>query len=309
MISKLHFVPMLIGSLAFAKVRIALNWKPEPQFGGFYAAIVESVAQKYAVDLEILPGGAGTPTVQMVAAGKVEFGVSSADEVIIARDRGMSIVALMAVYQTNPQGIMTRVERNFQKIQDVFSNPGKLAIQKGLAYSLFLEKKFGFNKLKVVPYSGGIAPFLSDPLFSQQCFITSEPLLVRKQGKNPKTFLIAEAGFNPYTTVVVARKDFVEKDPALVQKVIKVFREAWSAYLANPVSTNAYMHKLNPTMDIATFSESADAQKNLIEGGDAASKGIGAMTESRWEELARQLKELKLVKETMAGKDYFITPP
>ncbi len=43
-----------------AKIRLALNWKPDPQFGGFYAAPYD----KHGLDVEILPGGAGTPTVQ-----------------------------------------------------------------------------------------------------------------------------------------------------------------------------------------------------------------------------------------------------
>jgi NitT/TauT family transport system substrate-binding protein len=47
------------------KIRLALNWKPEPDFGGFYAAPY----QKYGLDVEILPGGAGAPTMQMVGAG------------------------------------------------------------------------------------------------------------------------------------------------------------------------------------------------------------------------------------------------
>ncbi len=42
----------------------------------------------------------------MVEAGKVEFGIAAADEVVLARDRGTDIVAVFATYQTNPQGIM-----------------------------------------------------------------------------------------------------------------------------------------------------------------------------------------------------------
>src|SRR5262249_4494612 len=85
-----------------AKTRLALNWKPDPQFGGFYAAPYE----KYGLDLEILPGGAGTPTIQMIGAGSAEFGIVAADELVIARSRGNDVVALFAVFQNNPQGIM-----------------------------------------------------------------------------------------------------------------------------------------------------------------------------------------------------------
>ena len=40
-------------------------------------------------------------------------------------------------------------------------------------------------------------------------------------------------------------------------------------------------------MDLATFAEVAETQKPLIEAAE-----LGQMTKARWEDLARQLKEL-----------------
>src|SRR5438105_15060570 len=97
-----------------SKIRLALNWKPEPEFGGFYAASY----QKHGLDVEILPGGAGTPTVQMVGAGSAEFGIVSADELVIARSQGNDVVALFAVFQTNPQGIMAHASRKLSGLRD-----------------------------------------------------------------------------------------------------------------------------------------------------------------------------------------------
>src|SRR5436305_10584602 len=125
-----------------AKIRLALNWKPDPQFGGFYAAPY----QKHGLDVDILPGGAGTPTVQMIGAGSAEFGIVSADELVIARSNGNDVVALFAVFQTCPQGIMVRASRNLTSIQDVFKQ-GTLAIQSGLPYARIMEKKYGFGKV------------------------------------------------------------------------------------------------------------------------------------------------------------------
>src|ERR1700722_20872034 len=99
-----------------AKIRLVLDWKPEPEFGGFYAAPFE----KHGLDVEILPGGAGTPTVQMVGAGSAEFGIVAADELVIARARGNDVVALFATFQNCPQGIMVHAWRNLSSIGDVF---------------------------------------------------------------------------------------------------------------------------------------------------------------------------------------------
>src|SRR5580765_6359971 len=76
------------GKSKSSKLKLALNWKPDPQFGGFYAADYG----KHGLDIEILPGGAGTPTVQMIGAGSAEFGIVSADELVVARARGNDVV-------------------------------------------------------------------------------------------------------------------------------------------------------------------------------------------------------------------------
>src|SRR5438046_2925603 len=59
--------------------------------------------------------------------------------------------------------------------------------------------------VQIVVYTGGIAAFMAKPDYSQQCFITSEPVLAGKQRGDPQTFLVADLGYNPYTTVVIAK--------------------------------------------------------------------------------------------------------
>jgi NitT/TauT family transport system substrate-binding protein len=288
------------------KVRMALNWQPEAEFGGFYAAQIEGIANSHGVELELIPGGPGIPTIQMVGAGKVDLGISSADQVVISHDRGMDLVALFAVYQTNPQGLMAHSERGFKKIDDILRAPGTLAIIKGHPYYTFLEKKLGFKNVRIVPYSGDIAPFLADPKHSQQCFVTSEPILARRQGKKPQSFLIADAGYNPYTTVLVARKKYIDAHGPLVETLIKIFQAGWRKYLTDPAKTNAHMNRLNPTMDLGTLSESAEIQKPLIENEVTGRLGLGAMTEERWRVLSDQLKDIALVKKISPPKDYFL---
>lgn len=286
--------------LAFAAaspdtVALALNWKPEPEFGGFYAAQVLKLDSAQGIKLDIKSGGAGQPVVQMVANRKIEFGIASADEVLIARERGADVVAIFAVYQTSPVGIMVHASRGFKSLADVFAAPGTLAIQKGLPQTAFLEKKYGFSKLKVVPYSGGVAGFLHDKTFSQQCFVTAEPIAAKREKADTQTFLISESGYDPYVEVVIVHGDLLRKNPDRVKKVVKLFREGWVKYLASPKATNEVMYKLNPSMTLETYNESAEVQKPLIDTAETRRLGLGIMAADRWKQLAKQLKDLKLL--------------
>lgn len=283
------------------KIRLALNWKPDPQFGGFYAAPY----QQHGLDVEILPGGAGTPTVQMVGAGSAEFGIVSADELVIARAQGNDVVALFAVYQTNPQGIMVHAERKLSSLADVLKG-GTLAIQRGLPYARLLEKKYGFAKVKVVPSPGGdISVFLTDPNFAQQCFIVSEPLTAKHKGADVQAFSVADAGYNPYTTVLATSGESLRKDPERAKTMVAAVREGWRRYLDDPKPTNQKMNQLNPTMPVEVFGEVAEAQKPLIETDESRRNGIGTMTQERWRSLIAELLELGDIRSAPMAADCF----
>jgi NitT/TauT family transport system substrate-binding protein len=284
-----------------SKLRLALNWKPDPQFGGFYAAPFA----EHKLDVEVLPGGAGTPTVQMIGAGSAEFGIVAADELVVGRSRGNDVVALFAVFQDTPQGIMVHAERKLAAIEEVFEE-GTVAIQRGLPYARLLEKQYGFDGVKIVPSPGGdLTAFLHDPLFAQQCFVVSEPLQAEKAGVKVTVFPIADTGYNPYTTVLATSRKFLDANPAVAEAVVAAAREGWRTYLADPKATNEKMHALNPSMDLATFAEVAVAQKPFIATEDTATQGIGHMTRERWEKLIAQLASLGDIPSPIAADDCF----
>jgi NitT/TauT family transport system substrate-binding protein len=287
-----EFIPAAAAGLLAAcaktsKLRLALNWKPDPQFGGFYAAPFE----KHGLDVDILPGGAGTPTVQMIGAGSAEFGIVSADELVLARSLGNDVVAIFAVFQNCPQGLMAQ---------------GTVGLQRGLAYARLLEKRYGFGKVKIVPSPGGdISAFLSDEKFAQQCFLMSEPLQARHKGVAVQTFPISDVGYNPYTTVVAVSGALLKSDGARVKEFRAAVAEGWREYLNRPEATNQRMGQLNPSMDAATFAEVAEAQKSFIETDETRKLGLGVLTQARWEALIATLQELGDLKTTVRAEDCF----
>lgn len=299
---------LAVGLNAETKVqtlRLALNWKPEPEFGGFYDAALRGIYQKEGIQLEILPGGVGTPVIQMVEAGKVEMGISNADEVILGHSQGAKVVSVFAVYQTSPMALLTHADRGFKELKDVFETPGTVAAERGLPYIRFCEKKYGLSKVKVVPFLGGVTQFLSDKKLSQQGFLTAEPILARKQGANPKTFLIADSGYNPYLTVVIVKKEFAEKNAELLKKFVRATQQGWENYLKDPTLANQKMAVLNPTMDPETFKEGAKEQIPLIQTAATKKQGLGLQTKERWKQLSEQLLDLKVVKQIFPPETYF----
>ena len=292
-------------------VTVQLNWLPEPEFGGIYAALEDGLFAAAGLDVTILKGGPDVPAVPMTASGRVTFGVAAADEVVSLRAKGADIVAVFATYQTSPQAIMVRADRPVDGIPALLAQGGTLIAQPGLAYLKHLKRAYGLERTRIVPYgSGALAQFL-DPKrgdVAMQCFVFAEPIAARARGVEPKVFLIADTGFDPYTAVVVVRGDWLRANRELVARFVGALREGWARYLADPGPTNAVMARLNTAMDLATFAAGARAQEALIAGGDAASRGLGVMTEARWAKLAGQLLELGVVDRPVPAADCFVNP-
>jgi len=292
------------GASAPVALKLALDWVPEPEFGGFYAARESGAYKRHGIGIEIQGGGAGVPVLQMVATGRADFGTVGADELLTARARGADLVALFAVFQTSPQGIMVHASRKLQKLEDAFHS-GTLALETGKAYAAYLKKKFAWDGVKVVPYDGGVAHFLADSSFGQQCYVTSEPIAARQKGAQPVVFLIADSGFNPYATVVITRRELLQKNPGLVKEFVLATREGWRDYLDHPQVTNALLGKLNSALDAATLSAAAEAQRPLIENEDTKQRGLGSMQHARWQTLSDQLLDLKFLDKPVSVADSF----
>jgi NitT/TauT family transport system substrate-binding protein len=202
---------------------------------------------------------------------------------------------------------MTRASRGFTSLADVFANEGTLALERGLPYADFLQKKYGFEKLRIVPSPfGDLSLYRNDPTYSMQCFVTAEPFAAKKIGIEPQTFLIADSGYNPYMEVLATTETFLQKNPKVVDAMIAAVREGWQRYLADSEKTDRFMGQLNPTMDQDTFAAAAATQKPMVQ--TSAPQQVGSMTVERWQTLINQLADLKIIDQRIDARAVFYEP-
>jgi NitT/TauT family transport system substrate-binding protein len=274
-------------------VTLQLNWTPEPEFAGFYAAAHDHLYEKEGLDVAIKAGGAGVQTWKMVATGDVPFAIAEAGEILRARLKGAELVALYAVYQTSPQALMVHKASGVTSLGEIFTSGKikKVAMESGLPYVKFLEKKYGFSKVEVVQHGGNLSLFLNDPTMAQQCFAFAEPLSAKEKGIQVSVFSTAEAGFNPYLAVVITNAKYLAEHRPVVESFVRATRAGWKAYLDNAVPTNEYLKSQQATMSVAAMNQYADLQKPYVVG-DSQTRYLGYMSAERWKALGEQLHDL-----------------
>ncbi len=266
-------------------VQVALNWYPEPEFGGYYAAVKSGAYRKAGLDVTLIPGGPGVPVLEMLAAGKVDVAVSGADDLLLRRAKGLDAVAIFAGLQDSPVGLLVHVPgpNSFAEVT------GPVAIEAGSPFQQTLWAKMGWEgKVQMVPTTGSLGAFAADPTLAQQAYITSEPC--QAEDKNLETRFLAarDIGWNPYAALAVVRAADA-KEP-WTHAFVTATMQGWQAYLAAPGPANVEIAKLNPEMTPARLACIVKAQLPFVKGTD----GVGVVTQARMSELEGTLRSLGL---------------
>ena len=123
-------------------VTLRLKWLNQAQFAGFYVAKEKAFYKSEGLDVNIQPGGPDFPAVQMVTGGNEQFGVTGADQILIARSKGVPVVALAVIYRRNPFVLFSLAKSGIKAPTDyVGKNVGvKIGGNEELIYRAVLAK-------------------------------------------------------------------------------------------------------------------------------------------------------------------------
>ena len=273
-----------------------MNFFPQPEEGGEYAAVHLGIYKKYGLDAPIVPFPSNAlNAIPQVAAGKVIFGMAEGDEVLQARQQGIPIVVLFTIYQTTEAGMMWHAEDTSIKTLADLSNH-TIIYSFGAAFWPFLMHKYHYTNLKTVNYDFTLRDFLANKKAVNQVSVTGEPYLAMKAGAKVKWANLSTAGYMRYDNVVFTTEQEIQQHPDVVRAFVKATIEGWRRYLKDPSPVNRYMQTADGsknypmTMEAMTFD--VNQSRPLILGGDAATHGIGWMSLARWATLKRELQSV-----------------
>jgi len=268
------------------KVSFGTNWVAEAEHGGFYQAVADGTYAKFGLDVTIVPGGPQVNNRILLLAGKIDFFMSANSlQGFDAVAQNIPTVAVAAIFQKDPQVLLAHPGEGAETFEDL-KKLTLLVSSEGLqTYFKWMQAEFGFSQEKVKPYTFNPQPFLVDKKSAMQGYVTSEPYAVEKTGKfKPKIFLLADHGFNTYSTLIEARRETVEKNPGLVQRFVDASAIGWYNYLyGDNKAANALIRKHNPEMTDELIAYGIDKMKEygIIDSGDTLKLGIGAMSDAR----------------------------
>jgi NitT/TauT family transport system substrate-binding protein len=271
---------------AATPIRFVTDWKAQAEHGGFYQALAEGLYARRGLDVKIMPGGPEVNVPQLLANGAADFGMGSNSFIVMNLVKAnIPIRAVMAIFQKDPQILMSHPRRDINAIADMKGKPVLISAASMTAFWPWLRAKFGFTDSQIRKYTYNLAPFIVDPNAIQEGYLTSEPFTVEQQAHwKPKVFLLSDYGYPGYANMVLVPQKRIDTDAKTVQRFVDATRDGWLHYLENPARGNALIKRDNPDMTDAILAQALDKMKRyeMILSGDGLVFGLGSMTDKQW---------------------------
>jgi NitT/TauT family transport system substrate-binding protein len=272
-------------------VTVRLKWLHQAQFAGYYVAKDKGYYETAGLDVSIQPGGSDFPAVQMVAGGNEQFGVTGADQILIARSKGVPVVALAVLYRESPFVLFALKKSGITKPSDfVGKNVGlKIGGSEELVYRAVLKSaSVDKGTLHEVPVKFDLSPLLTGQVDVWPGYVINEVLAAQEKGFEVTVIRPADYGVNLYADTLFTTERMLKEKPDVVKKFVAATIHGWADAMADPEAAARTTVKSGNKLDYAHELAMMRASIPLIKAGKDAT---GVSKESEWEGLQTLLVE------------------
>lgn len=257
-------------------VTLRLKWLHQSQFAGYYAAEQKEFYKEEGINVKLVTGGAETPSIQIVAGGSEQFGVSGMSQLIEARAKGITVVALATTYRKNPL-IWFGIDASIQTPQDLIGKKVGLTVgsNSDLLFRAMLKKNgVNIEDVNIVPVKYNLALLLEKEVDVYEGYLTDQPISVELAGYetyilNPSDYDIYFYGDTLFTTEKV-----IQENPDLVKRFTRATIRGWQFAYDNPEKAVDYVLTYSDQLNREQEMRGMEASLELIQPDD---KPIGTI--------------------------------
>src|SRR5882757_7204260 len=204
------------------KLTLDLDFYPNPDHAGIYMAQEEGFFKEAGLDVTIDSPSDPSAPIKDVAAGRADLAITYEPEVILAREKGLDVVAVAALVNQPLTSLIWLKGSGKEGINGVPSLKGKTVSYAGIPYQeAFMKTILGranlsLSDIKLVNVGFGLLPSLISG--SAQAMLGGysnvEGVDLRERGKEPVITPVDQLGVPTYDELVlVANPKALEEDP------------------------------------------------------------------------------------------------
>jgi NitT/TauT family transport system substrate-binding protein len=293
-------------------IRLQFGWVPTIEYSPYFVAEADGLFTAKNLSVEFLNGGfdaSGTPIneIESVVSGNADFGMVSADRLLIARSQGVPIVAIGTLYQRNPIAFLSLKESNITRPQDFIGK--KVFIDgsggsTGIAYTAMMSE-LGVDRSQIEE----IQPddFSTEPLTSGRvdvitAFINNQPVQLSLQGYDYNVILASDYGIELYPNVIFTTEDMIANHPDIVASFLNATVQGIQASVDDPQRAAEITITHNDQLNLESETQSMLEALPLFK---PAGSEVGMMTDSVWQLTSQIMIDQGLLPESMQVQDAY----
>jgi NitT/TauT family transport system substrate-binding protein len=263
-------------------VTVRLKWFNQAQFAGYYVAKEKGFYQEAGLDVSIQPGGPDFPAVQMVAGGNEQFGVTGADQILVARGKGVPVVAVAVLYRKNPFVLFALKSGG---IDAPAQFPGrKIGLKVGgneeLIYRAILNKAgVSAQDLSEIPVKFDLTPLLTGQVDVWPGYVINEVITAREKGFDVNIIWPASYGINLYADTLFTTEKMLSEKPDVVRRFVAATLKGWNYAVAHPEEAAELTVKSAPKL---SYAHELAMMKESIGLLQPDNQPIGSMQPAQW---------------------------
>ena len=264
-------------------IHVQLAWVHTIEYSGFYTAQDQGYYDAANLDVSLDVLGQTSP-IDQVVMGKAQFGMASADNVLLARATGKPVVAIATIYQRSPVAFVSLAKNHIIKPQD-FINKTVIVDLKGttgiIYRALLASQSINEAQVKTQPR----ADYTNDALLNGKAdvidaFINNQPVQLKQQGYDINVVLPSDYGIDLYANVIFTTEEMIKTQPDVVEAFVRATTRGMQRAIQDPEAatrlTLARGTDLNPTAE-------ATSMRLALPLMNPAGSQPGMMTAANWQ--------------------------
>jgi NitT/TauT family transport system substrate-binding protein len=278
-------------------ITIQLAWTHQAQFAGMYAADLNGYYRDEGLAVTFLEGGSGMDPIAEVLSGAVQFGISSADVLVIGRAAGKSVSAISVILRRSPRVYITLASSGITRPEDF---AGKTISVNATGHAPFqaMMSRVGIqpDQYTLVNSTSDLASFYSGEVQVRSVFLTNEVLTIRAAGTQINIIYPDDYGIHNYGDTLIASDELIATQPDLVLRFLRATLLGWTYAIEHPSEVGAMVVHYAPGADPALENDKMAASLPLINTGE---DHIGWMRPEIWTGMEQMLREQGVLTTTM----------
>ena len=285
------------GGAAAHKLELMLDYFPNADHAGIYAAEAGGHFRRAGVDVAIRQPPDPAAPLKQVAAGRVDVAISYEPEVLRARDQGLDVIAVGALVQRPLTSIISLPAAGIEGPEDLSGKRvGTSGIDYQSAYLQTILERSGRPRAREVNVGFSLTPALLtgrvDAVLG--AYWNYEGTELRLQGKEPRIIRMDEVGVPTYDELVLVASvgSLRDKGPA-IRSLIAALARGTADLERDPDAAVRGLLEANPDLDPKLQREVVKVTLPLF--GAPRGKPYGYQDPAEWKAFGEWMSEQRLL--------------